>query len=457
MKVAIVGSGLAGVITANFLKEKSYVSEVVIISSSNIPPIGVGESSVPFFTSMLPSMGINPVEFLKASIGSVKQGVYYKGWTNVDYINPFINTELLSKQKLINLGNKPIDTPIKDYLYPEFYQSLMEGNFLSSSNMFNYAYHFDTNLAVTYLKSKAVESSKVSVVEAEVVSVNKNEDGSIESLSLSNSSLETADYYINATGFCQDSVGLFGEEYTDLSNVLPNNKAIALSLDYTDKQSQFHPYTEAKAMNSGWKWTIPTWDKLGVGYVFSTDYISVDDAKIELSNDLGLTDISPNVISFSPKKNENTFNVNHCSVGMSNNFLDPLDSPTLMFVMGILTTLDNVLLNIKTITSANEMTNNYLNGFIDYLVNQFKSCKKNDTPYWSDLKEVSTESLDNKLSNLPYHIVAESPFVDMISLSIAAKDMQFSSTEYPVTKSVMPTHNYSTLNHYQYVNSIFSD
>lgn len=451
MKIVIVGSGLAGVIAANFLKEKSYVNEIVIISSSNIPPIGVGESSVPLFTLNLPTMGINPVDFLKSSKGSIKQGVYYKDWTNTDYINPFSN---LSPQSIINLGNKPTTTPIKDYFYPEYFTNLSSNNVITESNIFSYSYHFDTNLAINFLKTKALSSSKVSLIDATVTSVQKSSDNSITSLSLSNSNTESGDYYINATGLNSTSTGLFGETYTDLSNVLPNNKAIALSLDYTNKQSEFHPYTEAKAMDYGWKWTIPTWDRVGVGYVFSTDYITVEQAKTELAFDLGLTEISPAVISFLPKKNENTFNTNHCSLGLANNFLDPLDSPTLMFIMGTLFNLDNILTNNSTTTQANTITNSTIDEFTDYLLGQFKGCIKNNTTYWTDIKSQSTPSLDNITSNLPYNIVNRSPFSNIIAFAQASKNIQFSSSLYPPTSSPLPQHTYQTGNHYDYINSL---
>ena len=47
---------------------------------------------------------------------------------------------------------------------------------------------------------------------------------------------------------------------------------------YEDKEKQLKPYTNCTAIENGWVWNIPSWDKIGTGYVYSDKYISDKDA-----------------------------------------------------------------------------------------------------------------------------------------------------------------------------------
>ena len=47
---------------------------------------------------------------------------------------------------------------------------------------------------------------------------------------------------------------LMSSKYTSLSSYLLTNKALVYPLKYKNKREQFHPYTVAKTMKSGWRW-----------------------------------------------------------------------------------------------------------------------------------------------------------------------------------------------------------
>ena len=50
---------------------------------------------------------------------------------------------------------------------------------------------------------------------------------------------------------------------------------------YNDKERELVAYTECTAINNGWVWNIPLWERIGTGYVFSSKHISDEDAKEE--------------------------------------------------------------------------------------------------------------------------------------------------------------------------------
>ena len=60
-------------------------------------------------------------------------------------------------------------------------------------------------------------------------------------------------------------------------------------------------------MKHGWRWITPTWERIGTGYVFSENHISVDEAINEFITDIGDKTIQPFVVNFKPRVNKKTF------------------------------------------------------------------------------------------------------------------------------------------------------
>ena len=79
---------------------------------------------------------------------------------------------------------------------------------------------------------------------------------------------------------------LLKEPFVDYTNFLPNNRAWATRIPYTNKSKELHPYTECTAINNGWVWNIPLWSRFGTGYVYSDKFISPDDALQEFKDHL---------------------------------------------------------------------------------------------------------------------------------------------------------------------------
>ena len=76
------------------------------------------------------------------------------------------------------------------------------------------------------------------------------------------------------------------EPFQDYSKLLPNNKAWATSVKYKDKEKELKPYTNCTAIENGWVWNIPSWDKIGTGYVYSDKYVSDEKALEQLKKHL---------------------------------------------------------------------------------------------------------------------------------------------------------------------------
>ena len=81
--------------------------------------------------------------------------------------------------------------------------------------------------------------------------------------------------YIDCTGWKSLLLGeTLKEPFNSYSDILPNNRAWAVQLPYTDKEKELEPFTNCTAIDNGWVWNIPLWSRIGTGYVYSDKHIS---------------------------------------------------------------------------------------------------------------------------------------------------------------------------------------
>ena len=467
MHLCIVGSGASGWLVANQLKEQDYITKVTIIGSPKIPHIGVGESTTLSLPNTHSKFNVELGEFIRESHAAVKYGVYYKNWSKNDWIHffkselPFKKSGLSARKYIQLLGNKPTDIFIHDIYGKNLWKEVVGKNNIFPENRgiteieeeYPHTFHFDAGQYIKYLKKQAFKSTKVEFVEETVENVNFIEGGYIQSLDLTNNINIIADYYVNTTGQSLNTKNVFNEQYDSLGDVLLTTKAVVYPLPYTNKREQFHPYTIAKTMKHGWRWITPTWERIGTGYTFSENHISVDEAVNEFVNDIGDKTIQPIVVDFRPRINKQTFKINSCSIGMANGFLEPLDAPGLALTNNITSSLEKLLQIYHQDIQNKNLYNNTLykeginilnnnvkksyNFWLTFILNQYKTCYRNDTPFWIDHKNVKWDQWDLAVSDLNAYcdIHKDDYDVMMLAQTISSRDIQYYT---PLPKHITP-------------------
>jgi tryptophan halogenase len=211
------------------------------------------------------------------------------------------------------------NTPVDDYCRNYFStMHLIENNKFSNNENGDFdtfrsdldvAYHFEASLFGSWLKEKYCIPRGVHLISENVVNVNTSNEG-IDNLILSSGILITADLFIDCTGWKSMLLGdALKEPFTSYSDILPNNRAWAVKVPYTDKERELEPYTNCTAIGNGWCWNVPLWSRLGTGYVYSDKFITQKENYIHMNPVVAGIVSQPNYYRLSSASDESPIKV----------------------------------------------------------------------------------------------------------------------------------------------------
>ena len=382
MKICIVGGGSAGWMTATTLRD----FDVTLVESPNIPVSGVGESVLAQFVDWMRIVGIeNEEEFLKETDATFKHSIKFTNWLTKDsgaYHYPFGFNQPITPDTWWGYKNS-VGRSYSDFATDvNFAARIAEAGKLDLNEA--YSYHFDAIKLGQYLKKAYCKN--VNHIVANVVGYNG------DSISLDDGSKIEADLFIDCTGFKSLLLGEYLKEpFISKNDMLPNDSAIACRLPYHDVEKQMVPYTECTAINNGWVWEIPLSNRIGSGYVYSSKFVSHDDAKQEFIDHLHSKGFDTSEAEFRkiPMKigrYERTWVGNVVAIGLSAGFIEPLEGNGLLSVHLHLINLLKILKRGAPSgilrSHYNRTQNRVFDGFAEFVAVHFAFTQRRDTPYW---------------------------------------------------------------------------
>jgi tryptophan halogenase len=339
--VVIVGGGSAGWMTAAALaKSFGRQLEVTLVESEEIGIIGVGESTVPHLRDFNSLLQIHEADFIRQTKGTFKLGIQFNDWRRIgdSYVHGFgtigrglglldFHQYWLKARKLglaKDIGHYSINTlaaPQGRFLVPP-----PDAPPNSPLADIVYAYQFDAGLYARYLRTYA-EGRGARRIEGKVVEVRQNgTSGFVESVRLESGVIVAGDLFIDCSGFRALLIGgTLGSPFRDWTNWLPLDRAIAVPCEKVEPPT---PYTRVTAHEAGWQWRIPLQHRTGNGYVYSSRFISDDEAAAALLKRLDgkpLADAG-RPIRFAAGKREKLWDKNVVAIGLAGGFLEPLES-----------------------------------------------------------------------------------------------------------------------------------
>jgi tryptophan halogenase len=421
-KIVIVGGGTAGWLAANHLgkqfKDNSDVT-VTLIESPDIPPIGVGEGTVPNIRKTLQSFGISETEFIRSCDATFKQSIKFVNWmdkSNKGKDNFFhhlfdIPSKLggdLTKYWLMDKTSQhyadmvspqhnacELNKAPKTISTPEYQAPL------------GYAYHLNAAKFANLLSQNANEKYGVVHLKTNVISVNKNKEGEIASLVTAELGELDFDFYIDCTGFESLLIDKsLNVSFIEKSKELLVNTALVAQVP-TEAVDEIPPYTIATAHQAGWIWDIALTERRGVGFVYSSNHMSDEEAKAKLSYYLGPKH-SKLVFRKLPMKvghREKFWHKNCVALGLAQGFLEPLEATSILLTDFAASFLSARFPDTKEQMISLEKRFNHVMGYawdrvVDFIKLHYCISDRTDSAFWLDNKKSETipASLKKRLS-----------------------------------------------------------
>ena len=396
MKIVIVGGGTAGWMATAALAKTFPEYDITIIVGNE--PIGVGESTTPHINQYLHYMGITDEVFIPAARATYKMSSRFENIAGEDHVFHYPNGQNIVQDPkfhhwMLAKAFYPKDLPSFAETFMPFVTVADAGKIpLNDSLLHPYdiskdrAFHIDGSKFATFLQETFC--SNVRVVHSKVGNVSYN-GKRIQSVSVERGPTDLrepkidADLFIDCTGQAS-TLGGAQSKWKPFDSIKLDT-AIVEKREYVDKDKEMVPYTNAKGMEAGWKWTIPTLDYISEGYVFSSKYKSVEGAKHEA----GFTD--PRVIKFRNGRYEEAWVSNCVKIGLSYSFIEPLESTSLFGVHhGILALIDQ-LRQGRPGQFARDLYNHnmaeHTDGWLEFVEAHYYYSGRRDTEFWREVTE----------------------------------------------------------------------
>lgn len=400
--VAIIGGGTAGYLTALALKKAYPKLPVTLIESSKIPVIGVGEATTPEIRRFLFDVLKLPlVDFYEKVKPTWKLGIkFFWGLPGSYYFNyPFGKSDIRSAYIISgDINNSSLTSILMSHDSSFVVSGVDRQNaeaYSSLSKDISYALHLDNVSFISYLKEQALLAG-VEYIDDLITGAEKStSDLGISFVVGESGKKYEYDFYVDCSGFKSLLIEkVLGSPYISYNNSLFTDTAVTGCIPNHEKVK---PYTYAESMNNGWCWGIPMRHEDHRGYVFSSDYCTIDEAAEELKQK------NPTITNFKTVKFRSGRHQEICignvfAVGNSYAFVEPLESTGIHMIIQEIETLTKNFPYLKKSPSVKKSINNNLMAHWDYLKGflsiHYKFNRKFDTKFWKDCRgEVNISSI----------------------------------------------------------------
>jgi tryptophan halogenase len=390
MNIVIVGGGTAGWSTALNFSSKTK-SNITVISSKEIPIIGVGESTTGQFSDLIKN-NLDEIDFFKKTGSTFKLGIKHINWKNGnDYFNSPLgyNNDYYDYYRLYHIAEKKKITSIQSALM-ENNQLPFIDNILIELN--HTAYHLDTFKVGQYIKDYLIKEKKVNHIEEKIIKVNKDNNGYVTSLITESQKQIKADLFIDCSGFrrllCDDV------KFKSYEDNLLVNRAVTFHLKNKD-DTIIKNYTQATALKNGWIWEIPLQHRKGCGYVFCDKFISDDEAIQEIEEYIGEKIEVQKIIPFNSGRLEKIYNKNVLTIGLSSAFVEPLEATSIH--MSIFQVNYFIYCMEKGVKDYNKSICDKWDNIRDFIILHYRS-ERRDTEFWKEAS--SNDRLTDNLKHM---------------------------------------------------------
>jgi tryptophan halogenase len=418
--ITIVGGGSSGWMTAAAISKQLPNIKLTLVESPSIPVIGVGESTIGHINQFLHLLGLKDEDWMPHCNATYKTSIKFIDFretpteTPHTFHYPFGQFDITDKPRgvmdwfLYRANNTDLDPGNFAEFYHDSIMMTDAGKLTKNENRairgFDFdadtAYHMDATLFGNYLRDHLCLPTGMTHLIDTVTDVVQNHDGSIKEIVTESNGAITADLFIDCTGF----KSLLLEQtlqvpFISFGDTLLNDSAIATVIPYIDQEREMECFTSCTAIQAGWVWNIPLWNRIGTGYVYSSMYATPEQAEAQFRQHL-----QSNRMLFPDSARAKNAEVRHIKikhgthakaweknvvgVGLSNGFIEPLEST------GLMLTHEAIVKLIATLTVRNGVVTQFdvdlfnhsfqeqIIGFKNFISQHYALSMRDDTPYW---------------------------------------------------------------------------
>jgi len=398
LDIVILGGGTAGWMAAaalvSLLPPARY--RVRLVESEEIGIVGVGEATFPEIRYFNAAIGIDEAEMLRATNGAFKLGIEFVDWgfKGSRYIHPFgvhgpAHMEHLFHHQWLRARQAGWESEIGEYSFAA--QAARNCRFqfpqtgaTTINSAYTYAYHFDASLYGTFLRDIAEKRGAMRTEGKVRDAIQDPQSGDIQSLLLESGETIAGDFFIDCSGFRSLLLGkTLGVGWEDWSKWLVCDRAFAVP----SERDELSPYTRSTAMEAGWRWRIPLQHRTGNGYVFSSSFISEDEAADSLIGSLETKPLAePRLLKFQSGRRVASWAKNCVSMGLASGFLEPLESTSIYLVqiaiMQLVPLLPNKRIDPRLRDEFNRLMDLQYERIRDFLILHYKLTTRDDAEIW---------------------------------------------------------------------------
>ena len=404
LRVVVLGGGTAGWMTAAGLAGLlPGLAEVTLVESEDIGIVGVGEATLPHLRGYVERLGIDEAAFMKATHATFKLGIDFRDFGRIgeSYIHPFGTfgenvADVGFHHYWLEMARQGLAKPIGAYslavaaAQANRFAPPADNDSLAST--YGYAYQFDATLFGPFMRKHGLKTG-VKRIEGLVTSVDRDpESGDVRALRLRGGMRLEGDLFIDCSGFRALLIGgALEEEWEDWSQWLPCDRAAAMPCAHVPG-APLRPYTTATAMPAGWRWQIPLQHRMGNGYVFSSAFLSEDEACETIRTAAeGEPLADPRVLRFRAGRRRRSWQKNVISVGLASGFLEPLESTSIYLAQMAITYLielfpDGPGIDPRDRDEFNRLVDMEYDRVRDFLILHYHATSRADSAFWDHVR-----------------------------------------------------------------------
>lgn len=443
-EVVIVGGGTAGWMSASYLASQLEDGvRITVLEAPTIPRIGVGEATVPNLQKVFfDQLGVAERDWMRECNASFKVGVKFINWCSPGPSQPLARKMAGRDDHFYHpFGILPDSNgvPLSHYWFlkkyhgqtrerfdyacfrePPFLDANRSPRWLDGRPATRYAWHFDAQLVAAFLQKHATTKLGVLHVQDVLKDVRFDDRGHIESLVTEAGREINGDLFIDCSGFRGLLINrALSEPFIDMNDHLLCDSAVATALPHDDARHGIEPYTAAIAMQAGWTWKIPMLSRFGTGYVYSSRFLSEDQAVEEFCR---LWNLNPertalNRIRFRVGRNRRAWVKNCVGIGLASCFLEPLESTGIYFIYAALYQLAKHFpdrhFDSRLVDRFNREIELMFDDTRDFIQAHFFISPRLDTPFWRANKELRLpDNMQEKIAAYKAGLAVNPPIAD---------------------------------------------